>query len=152
MPFIVRYPGKVPAGRVDAESVMVAMDLLSTFCKITNSPVPDTEKLDGVNVSDAWFGKKFVRQQPIYWEYGRNNESFRYPPNAKDVSPNLAIRMGSWKLMLNDDGTNAQLYDLKKDIPETNNVAVQNPKIVQEMSRQLLAWRKSLPVLENRSQ
>ena len=152
MPFILRYPGKVPAGRVNETDVMVAMDLLPTFCKITNSPVPNAEKLDGVDVSAAWFGKKFAREQPIFWEYGRNHESFVYPPDAGDVSPNLAMRRGSWKLLLKDDGTDPQLYDMKKDAPETQNVAAQNPKITQEMSRQLLAWRKSLPALENRAQ
>ncbi len=152
MPFLVRYPGKVPAGKVNEEAVMVAMDLLPTFCKITNSPLPVSEKLDGVDVSDAWFGKKLARKQPIFWEYGRNHESFIYPPDAEDVSPNLAMRLGPWKLLLSDDGTDAQLFDLKKDSPETQNVAAQNPKITQEMSRRLLAWRKLLPALANRAQ
>ncbi|WP_373515285.1 sulfatase [Persicitalea sp.] len=152
MPFIVRYPGKVPAGRVNEDAVMVAMDLLPTFCKMTNSPVPNPERMDGVDVSDAWFGKKFVRKQPIFWEYGRNHQSFIYPPNAEDVSPNLTMRLGHWKLLLNDNGTDAQLYDLEKDALEEQNVAAHNPKITQKMSQQLLTWRKSLPSLVNREQ
>lgn len=151
MPFIVRYPGRVPAGRVDGESVMVAMDLLPTFCKIANA-APPADRLDGQDVSSAWFGKKLVRKQPIFWEYGRNATSFNYPPDAGDISPNLAMRLGPWKLLLDDDGTHAQLYNLEKEAFEMNNVAAQNPKVTHEMSRQLLAWRKSLPALANGAQ
>ena len=70
MPFILRYPGQVPAGRANEDAVMVAMDLLPTFCKMTNTAVPDSEKLDGIDVSDAWFGKKFARKQPIFGNTG----------------------------------------------------------------------------------
>ena len=145
MPFIVRYPGKVPPGRVDETSVMTATDLFPTFCEITQSTLPAPERMDGEDVSDAWFGKKFARKKPIYWEYGRNHVSFNYPPEAEDVSPNLALRRGKWKLLLNADGTGAQLYDLEKDALEKNDIAAQNPKVVQPMSRLLLGWRGALP-------
>ncbi len=145
MPFIVRYPGQVPAGQVNETAVMTATDLFPTFCEITQSPLPTPDRMDGEDVSEAWFGKKFARKKPIYWEYGRNHVSFNYPPDAEDVSPNLALRRGKWKLLLNDDGTGAQLYDLQQDAPETENIADQNPKVVQQMSQQLLAWRRTLP-------
>ncbi|WP_373330676.1 sulfatase-like hydrolase/transferase [Salmonirosea aquatica] len=87
MPFIVRYPGKVPAGRVDETAVMTATDLFPTFCKITQSDLPTPERMDGEDVSEAWFGKKFARNKPIYWEYGRNHVSFNYPLMLKMSVP-----------------------------------------------------------------
>lgn len=145
MPFIVRYPGKVPAGQVNETAVMTATDLLPTFCKITQSTLPTPERMDGEDVSDAWFGKKLARKKPIYWEYGRNKVSFNYPPDADDISPNLAMRRGKWKLLLNSDGTDAQLYDLDTDAQETQNVAAKNPNVVQQMQKELLSWRGTLP-------
>ncbi len=145
MPFIVRYPGQVPAGQVNETAVMTATDLFPTFCKITQSTLPTPERMDGEDVSVAWFGKKFARKKPIYWEYGRNHVSFIYPPDAEDVSPNLALRRGKWKFLLNSDGSGAQLYDVESDALETSNVSAQNPKVVQQLTKQLLAWRGTLP-------
>ncbi len=146
MPFILRYPGKVPAGQVNETALMTGTDLFPSFCRIAKATVPNLAQMDGEDVSDSWFGKKFARKKPIYWEYGRNHVSFNYPPDAEDVSPNLALRVGKWKLLLNTDGTGAQLYDMQKDAAEKENVAAENPKIVQQMSKQVLAWRGSLPV------
>ena len=48
MPFIVRWPGHVPAGRIDDESVVAGVDFLPTICKLAGVAVPAGHKLDGV--------------------------------------------------------------------------------------------------------
>jgi len=144
MPFIVRWPGHVPAGKLDEQSVIAAVDLFPSLCAIANAPLPKDVDFNGENLSAALLGKKTVkRHAPLLWEYGRNEESFFYP-QGKDRSPNVAVRDGKWKLLINANGSGAELYDLSKDSAEENNLAEKDAAVTKRLSRAALAWRKSL--------
>src|SRR5581483_6905453 len=56
MPFIVRWPGRVPAGRVDDRAVLTAVDLFPTICALTGAAVPRDAHLDGLDVSPTLRG------------------------------------------------------------------------------------------------
>ncbi|MDQ6631056.1 MAG: hypothetical protein M3Y82_04770 [Verrucomicrobiota bacterium] len=71
----------------------------------------------------------------MFWEYGRNNTSFIYPTIAKDRSPNVAVRDGPWKFLINADGTNAELYNLETDRNETTNVAEKNSAMAKRLEK-----------------
>ncbi|QKZ11333.1 sulfatase [Spirosoma sp. KUDC1026] len=142
MPFIVRYPTKVPKGKVDNQSVLSAVDLLPTFVSMAGKKVSNSST-DGENKATVLLGKPSVRKTPLFWEYGRNSVSFRYPA-GRDKSPNLAMRQGNWKLLLNADGTGAELYDLTTDPAEQTDVAGQHAKLAGDMKARLLAWRAGL--------
>ncbi|MEI7731308.1 MAG: sulfatase-like hydrolase/transferase [Verrucomicrobiota bacterium] len=143
MPFIVRWPGHVPAGRVDDQSVLCATDLFPSLCAITGVTPPKEFALDGEERSAVLLGKPAARARPIFWEYGRNTNAFAFPKGA-DRSPNVAVRDGDWKLLVNADGTDAQLYNLKTDVKETTNVLDQNPELALRLKEKALAWRKTL--------
>jgi arylsulfatase A-like enzyme len=146
LPFIARWPGHVPASRVDDTAVMAAVDLLSTFCALGGAALPTDVTLDGEDQSAVLLGDSKPRTKPLFWEYGRNNQSFAYPP-GRDRSPNLAMRDGNWKLLVNADGSGAELYDVVADRSESRDVAAEHPEIAKRMTEQLLQWRKSLPSL-----
>ncbi len=149
MPLIARWRGKIPAGVVDKTSVMAAVDLFPTFVSLANVPTPAAE-FDGIDMSKALLGKPQVRSNPIMWEYGRDAE-YLQPAKPRDRSPNLAIRDGNWKLLVNDDGSRLELYDLSRSNQEVKNVASEHAAIAKRLSVKLLAWRKSLPVLPARN-
>jgi arylsulfatase A-like enzyme len=145
MPFIVRWPGRVPAGRVEEQSVVCAVDLFPSLCAIVNAPLPAGVRFDGEDFSAAWFGKPEIkRRPPLFWEYGRNTNSFSFAPDT-DRSPNIAVREGNWKLLINADGSRAELYDLTTDIAEQNDLAAQESAVTRRLSDAALAWRKALP-------
>ncbi len=145
MPFIVRWPGHFPAGRVDDQTVMAGIDLFPIFCKLTGTPLPDYVNFDGEDLSDSLFGKAVERKRPLFWEYGRNKISFDFPRNPRDRSPNVALREGKWKLLVNADGSGVELYDLLADRNETHNLAEANPDIASRLKDEALQWRKSMP-------
>ena len=91
-------------------------------------------------------GTPTVRAKPLYWEYGRNTKAFAYPKGA-DRSPNVSMREGDWKLLVNADGSDLQLYNLRDDPKESVNVAAQHPDVARRLEDKALAWRKSLPKL-----
>jgi len=143
MPFIVRWPGHAPAGQVDETSVLSALDLFPSLCAIANAPLPAKVEFDGEDFSDALLGKKAAaRRGPLFWEYGRNTNSFSYP-QGKDRSPNVAVRDGKWKLLVNADGSGAELYDLSKDLAEQTSVA--ESSVTKRLSAAALNWRRALP-------
>ena len=83
----------------------------------------------------------------MFWEYGRNNIAFSYPKDP-NRSPALAIRSGEWKLLMNSDGSDVQLYNIVRDKNETTNLSSENTKIVNELKPKLDAWWQSLPKLK----
>jgi arylsulfatase A-like enzyme len=142
MPFIVWWPGRVAAGRVDEQSVVTAVDLFPTLCVLAGAKRPVDAPLEGVDISPALFGGTLPGDRRLFWEYGRNQEFFKFGP---DPSPNLAMRQGSWKLLINADGLNAHLFDLERDPGESTNLATQNPDVVKRMTALVMNWRASWP-------
>jgi arylsulfatase A-like enzyme len=60
-------------------------------------------------------------------------------------SPQLAIRDGNWKLLMNPDRSRVELYDLVRDPTQLDNLADQHPAIVARLSKSILDWQKTLP-------
>lgn len=149
-PCIVRWPGKVAAQAVNDQTAFAAVDFFPTLCVLAGVKPPDGVSFDGEDLSDVLRGRSRVRSKPLFWEYGRPAKNgaktaFRYPPDPGDVSPHLAIMEGNWKLLINPDGSGAQLYDLSRDPKETQNLASFHPEQAKRLSESLLAWRRSLP-------
>jgi len=146
-PCIVRWPRVTPAGRVNTDTVFSTVDLLPTFAKVAGARIPANiaSQLDGEDLSAALRGDTPLRTKPHFWEYGRNTNSFHYPGSAWDRSPNVAVREGNWKLLVNSDGSGTELYDLAIDPNESKNCASEKPDIVKRLSDQAVAWRRSLP-------
>jgi len=147
VPFIVRWPGHTTAGRVDEQTVMVGVDLFPTLCVIAHAPMPTGFSFDGEDMSSALFTDPMAHDKTIFWEYGRKSKFFNYPGHPYDRSPHIAIREGQWKLLVNDDGSSTQLYNMAMDANETNNLAAAEPDMTQKMRDEALAWRKALPKL-----
>ena len=145
MPLIVRWKGTVPAKRNDEDSVLTAFDFFPTFTRLAKLTPPKVD-FDGVDVSEIFLGNTLQRSTPLFWEFGRD-KSYLKPGGIFDRSPNCAIREGKWKLLINDDGSNLELYDFSQSTAETDNVAEQHPYTAKRLANRLLDWRASLPVL-----
>ena len=151
MPFIVWGPdASIPKGKVNDESVISALDMFYSICKLTNTTVPKNIESDGEDMSKAFLGDAIVRKKNIYWEYRRNNSNaFPKPNDEYNTSPNVAVLRGEWKLLVNKDGSDVMLFNLKEDINETRNLKVEYPQITNELKKEALAWRNSLPEYRN---
>jgi len=147
MPLLARWKGKTPGGIVDHQSLLAAIDFFPTLCHLADITT-DQLDLDGVDISDALFGRPVAREQSLYWEYGRelvqSDGRILFPPSDLK-SPTLAIRMGKWKLLLNADGSEVELYDIISDRREEKNVALDKPAVSRALQQKLLSWKKTLP-------
>lgn len=140
MPFIIRYPKKVKHGQVNSLSVLSAVDLYPSLCTIAGIPMEKDYRGDGKNYAKVLLGKSETkRKTDLMWDFGRNKH-FNFPGNAYDKSPHLAIRSGKWKLLVNGDGSDTQLYDMEKDKYEKNNVAESYPELAAKLSEKVCKW------------
>lgn len=144
-PLLVRWPGKVPAGKIDDTSVLASVDYFPTICSLVGVKAPGNAAFDGTDVSRTWLGERLPRTKPLFWEYGRTADAYKYPPNPDDKSPNVAVRDGSLKLLVNADGSGTELYDLASDSKETKNLANEKPQEAARLKALALDWRRSLP-------
>jgi arylsulfatase A-like enzyme len=140
VPYIVRWPAKIPAGRVDDTSVVAGVDFMPTLCRIAGVPMSAGHASDGEDVSDIWFGQSRTRAKPLLWEW-----RFNIAGHVSNRSPQLAIRDGDWKLLLNPDRSRVELYDVRRDRMQVDNVAVQQPDVVARLAEKALAWHAQLP-------
>ena len=140
MPFIVRWPGRAPAGRVDDTTVIAAVDWLPMVCSLAGVKLPDDLNPDGEDMSQAILGKPKIRTKSLMWEW-----RFRIFGDMVHKSPMLAIRDGKWKLLMNPDRSRIELYDIPKDPTELDNVAAQHPDVIKKLSEKLLKWQAALP-------
>lgn len=146
MPFIVRWPGHIMPNSVDSTSVISNLDIFPTLADITGVAMPARFSFDGESKKYAWLDNPKDRNKTMYWDYGSHGkkDAYRYP-EGHDRSPNLAIREGQWKLLVNYDGSRAELYDVEKDPGETDNVINANTKLAEKLKRKLMKWRDNAP-------
>lgn len=145
MPFIAWGPGLIPAGAVNDETVIAAVDFLPTLCELAGAALPDHYEADGQSMLAALRGEPARRSKPLFWEYGRNATSFSYPPKEEDRSPNVAILEGDWKALVNADGSGLQLYDVAADPREARDLAAERPDLARRLADAALRWRRAMP-------
>lgn len=141
VPFVVWAPGRVPAGRVCSE-VATTMDLLPTLMSLIGEQLPQDLVIDGRDITDYFRGTKYPRvaEKPFYYYIWTHLQ---------------AVRLGDWKLVLPRSSrpawlgdlskanhfdpvdmpeiTSPQLFNLRTDIGERDDVAVENTPIVREL-------------------
>jgi arylsulfatase A-like enzyme len=144
LPFIAWGPGLVPGGATNEATVLSGVDLFPTLCKLCGAELPKGYAPDGEDLSAALMGKSPKRTKLLFWEYGRHPTAFAYPA-GKDKSPNVAVLDGDWKLLVNADGTGAELYDLAADPRETTNLAGDRPAVARRLTEAAVAWRAGFP-------
>lgn len=140
VPLIVRWPGRVPAGRTD-QTVTANWDFFPTLATVCGVPADDMPRmLDGMNLwpTITGTGPAPVRTTDLYWEYHSGGGW-------------QAARLGSWKGVRRNAKKNAngpiELYDLAADPRETTNVAASHPDVVEQIAR-IMASRTPSPVKE----
>jgi arylsulfatase A-like enzyme len=128
---------------LDERSVVAAIDLSPTFCRLARVEVPADERLDGIDRSEVLLGHPSARAEPIFWQYGAPHAKLK-PGHAEFQSPNFAMREGSWKLLVNPDGSDSQLYELEGDPGEQTNLLVAEAARAKRMQTQVGKWARAV--------
>jgi arylsulfatase A-like enzyme len=127
---IVRWPGKVPAGKV-SDAVWYYADVLPTLAELAGAKPPSN--IDGVSVLPTLLGnKQNLRDRFLYWEFFERNFQ-------------QAVRWGKWKAVRLAPDKPLELYNLDKDIAEKQNIAAQHPEVVTRIEEYLKTARTESP-------
>ena len=130
-PLIVRWPGVVKAGTTCSVPV-TSVDFYPTFLEIAGSN--SKQALDGENILPLLKQTGMLERDAIYWHY----------PHYHHSKPAGAIREGDYKLIEFFEDGQLELYNLKRDIGEKENLAAKMPEKAAELQGKLAAWRKSV--------
>lgn len=120
VPCVMWAPGRIPAGTT-SEALVSTIDLLPTIAALTNSELPATNRIDGLDLSATITGDAPSKREEFIY-YTAQGE-----PDG--------IRQGDWKLLLRKP--EPLLFNLKEDISESENLAAKNPEKVAELSARL---------------
>ena len=136
VPCMVRWPGRIPAGRI-WEGLGHSNDLLPTLCAAAGLDTPGN--VDGINVLPAWTGARAeLARGDVFWQIHLYKNLQRHTPKPKPFATEV-VRRGGWKLLARD-GTPVELYDVEKDLGERHNVLDAHPELAESMRASLAAW------------
>jgi arylsulfatase A-like enzyme len=137
VPTIFSMPGVIPEGK-DYHKQVANFDFYSTIASVAGLPIP--EHCDGVDLIPYINGKK--KGEPHEYLFWLNNE-----PGDAVRRHLIAVRWKDWRLFKKYDKDPWQLFDLKADPKETQNVAAKHSEIVKRLSVKHAAWTKTLAPL-----
>ncbi len=140
-PLIVKWPNsRIPKGTIDKETILIGTDFLASIAGMLGLKLPAKNDIDGKDMSAALLGTPVDRKGPIMWEYRFGVVGYEY-----HRPPRLAMREGDYKILIDPDGSRVELYNLKTDPGELDNLANEKPQLCKKMQAKLMAWHRSLP-------
>ncbi len=124
VPFIIRAPGITSANIVCNEPVY-SCDFYPTILDLAGLPAMPEQHADGQNLVPLMQGGRTLNREAILWHYPHYHGSA--------WKPGAAIRAGDWKLIEFHETGKAELYNLKEDIGEKNNLSESHPEKKKEL-------------------
>ena len=133
-PLIIRWPEVVRPGSICREPV-ISMDFFPTICAAVGVKTPTDRPMDGVNLMPVLTQTGSLKRDALYWH-------FPHYWWGINVRPYSIIRIGDWKLIKHYENDRFELFNLKDDLSEQNDLAVQMPGKVKKLDAKLTAWLK----------
>jgi arylsulfatase A-like enzyme len=140
-PLIVRWPGRIAAGR-RSDVPVIGMDLYPTLVEIAGGRLPARQPPDGVSLLPLLTREQQPADRPLFWHFPAYLERDASVPAGEPfrTTPVSAIRQGRYKLLWFFESARAELYDLDTDIGESRDIAAEAPETTASLLAQLQAW------------
>lgn len=130
VPCIMKWPKAIPRGRVSGE-ICTSMDFLPTLARLCGGRVPDDRIIDGHDISDHLIGESDSTGESTFIYYYHDHIE--------------AVRRGDWKLHIRrEDAEVTELYNLRNDIGETENLYASHGDLVQSLMDVIRSFRREL--------
>lgn len=131
-PLIVRWPKVIKPGTISNEPV-TSVDYFPTICQAADVPLPIDRDIDGVSLLGHLKsnGTRELNRHALYWHF---------PHYRGNIVPYSIIREGSWKLIKRYEGKPFELFNLKSDISEENDLSKIYPTKTRQLDAKLRRW------------
>jgi arylsulfatase A-like enzyme len=139
-PMIVKWPGVVKPGTL-CETPVIIEDFFPTLLEIAGVRESGTvQHVDGTSFMPLLCGRgNFPKERSLFWHYPNN-----WGPIGPGIGPSSTVRKGDWKLIYYHADRRFELFNVAKDIGESNNLADKNQAKVEEMAERLTRYLKSV--------
>lgn len=131
VPFLIRWPGKVPAGVVTDE-MLTALEIVPTLLAAAGAPAPEGVTLDGFDMLPVLRGEVKAPREAMFWQRRADK----------------AARVGRWKWV--ESGRGSGLFDLSQDLGEQKDLSKEKPEVLKMMQARFAAWRAEMDASEPR--
>lgn len=129
VPFVVSWPGRLPAGKTYDHPV-ISLDVFATALALAGVPMPADRVYDGVNLAPYLSGERAdAPHARLFWRTGGDAR--------------WAVREGNWKLVRLKNQPD-ELYDLSSDLSESRSLAAEKPDVVRRLAAALDEWNGQL--------
>ncbi len=133
VPFIFLWPGVTTTGE-SCPVPVISVDVFPTFLEIAGRPIPPGTEIDGESLVPLLRRAGGLRREALFWHYPH------YHPGG--ATPYGAVRRGDFRLVEFFEDGRLELYDLKHDPLEAQNLAPSRPELAGELKATLVAWRE----------
>ena len=140
---IVRWPGTVKPGGVCEEPV-IGIDFYPTMLEMASAAEPSGHTLDGMSIVPLLKGGRTLNRKAIFWHFPAYLEAYNDKQWPWRTTPAGAVRQGDFKLIEYFEDGKIELYNLKDDLGEKNDLAGTMPEKAKELHRMLKEWRRSV--------
>lgn len=134
-PLIIKWKGLKNTG-IESEEPVIGTDFYPTILQLAGLSLKPEQHLDGISFLPVLKAEQHPSRYPLYWHFPHYSNQGGRPAGA--------IRMGDYKLIEFYDTNEIELYNLKNDISETNNLSDNNPEITNKLLKMLHQWHLSI--------
>ena len=133
VPLIVRWPGQIKPRDTSNEAV-ISTDYYPTILNLAGVELPGERALDGVSLIPVLRSKVSLNRDAIFWHWPHYSNHGRQSPAG-------AVREGDYKLIEYFENGTTQLFNLRDDIGEQNDLTATMPEKAKELREMLHQWR-----------
>ncbi|HRW06541.1 MAG TPA: sulfatase [Caldilineaceae bacterium] len=131
-PLIIRWPGVITGGSRCTIPV-TSPDFLPTLLTMAEIPIAEELALEGVDFSPLLRGAATLDRDAIFWHYPHYGN--------QGGTPGSSVRAGDYKLIEFFEDGRLELYNLRTDVQEEDNLVGQEGALTQQLHQMLQAWR-----------
>ncbi|NWF83860.1 MAG: sulfatase [Bryobacteraceae bacterium] len=135
VPLMIRAPGVTRAGST-CEVPVISTDFYPTILDLARLPQKPEQHRDGLSLAGLLRGGTKLNRDTLYWHYPHYHGS--------TWAPGAALRHGDWKLIEFYEEGRAELYHLRDDIGERNDLAARMPDLTGKLRAQLREWQEGV--------
>jgi len=141
VPLVVKWPGNIAANSVSNHAV-TGPDHFPTLLNLASIPEQASVHLDGQSYANTLLNNSQVARSPMFWHFKTQGHLAR----VCGTPSGTVINDGKHKLINWYDSGNIELYNINKDIGETNNIAKTKPQVAKQLMKKLKAWQNDMGI------
>ncbi len=134
-PWLIKWPGVTRPG-TECDVPVISTDFYPTMLEMAGLRPRDDQHVDGLSLVPLLCRESGIERDALFWHYPHYGN--------QGGSPGAAIRAGDWKLIEFFEDNRVELYNIKSDIGETNDLSSAEPERVKTLRARLHAWQKEV--------